>query len=790
MSETTVELPVSGMTCASCARSIELALGREPAVKRSTVSFPMRCVQITYDDQAISADHLAGVIRSAGFDVVQRGQNQSLMQVRQQTDQAAYQAQWRRFQLGLLLTVPIFVLSMGRDFGLWGHWAHAPWVNWLLWILATPVQFVVGAEYYVNAWQAIRNRFASMDVLVSIGATTAYLYSTWVMLALTFGSTNWGDHVYFETSATIITLILLGRMVETRAQRRTGAALEQLVGLQTQSARVLRNLAEQEIAIQDLVLGDLVVVRPGERIPVDGQVKNGTSSIDESMLTGESLPSTKQKGDPVYAGTMNQHGMLHVEVTSLSHETILAQIVTQVEMAQATKAPIQKLADRISNVFVPLVLLVAAATFASWMFLTGNYEAAILRTIAVLIISCPCALGLATPLAVMVGMGRGAEMGILFKSSESLQLLQSVQHVILDKTGTVTTGKLSVTDIISLEGTPEQNENLLRLVYQVESQSEHPMARAVVDFVESLDPERAAHSTDAGRHAIVPLPSAGLLPSAGSLPSGAMSVADFLAIPGQGVQAEVNGRRIRIGTPRWLRQSGVSLPDHFSSRATEMEEQAKSVLWVAQDRQVLGLIALADSPKPTSREAIAELKAMGIQPSLLTGDNRRTASAIANQMGIDSVSAEVLPGEKAERVISLQRELAKSTSGRRRVAMVGDGINDAPALAQADIGIAIGTGTDIAIESAEVTLIRGDLLGVPQAIRLSQVTLRVIKQNLFWAFAYNVALIPVAAGALAGFAGVPIYFRELHPIMAAFAMVLSDLVIVGNALRLRGIPLD
>ncbi len=798
MSETTIELPVSGMTCASCARSIELALDKVAAVQSSTVSFPLRSVRVTYDDSIVTRDQIARVIRSVGFDVVESSTPGKLSEAKQNAERLVQQRQWRRFILGTVLTLPIFVISMGRDFGLLGQWASANWVNWFLWILATPVQFVVGAEYYSNAWKALKNRFASMDVLVSIGATTAYLYSVWIVLALTFDLHHWGHHVYFETSATIITLILLGRIVETGAQRRTGAAIEKLVGLQAQTARVLRNLTEVDLPINELQLGDIVVVRPGGRVPVDGQVRNGSSTIDESMLTGESLPINKQKGDNVFAGTMNQQGMLHVSVNSLSSDSLLSQIVAQVEKAQATKAPIQKLADQVSNVFVPIVLAVAAVTFLVWAWVIGDYETGIIRMITVLIISCPCAMGLATPLAVMVGMGRGAEMGVLFKSSEALQTMRLVNHLILDKTGTVTTGKLTVTDTIAVVDSPESEQRLLRLAAAVESGSEHPMAQAIVSHV--------AQRLGNERDRVVPNSSnrfseaTGNIGTATGIQSRLKDIEAFEAIPGCGAQARVDGGLVRIGTDRWLRENGVELPPLLVDTADRLQRQAKSVLWVSQESQILGLIALADTAKPTAAAAIAELKAMGMGLSLLTGDNRRTALAIAQQVGIDSVEAEVLPSQKAEKVIELQDRLQDTDTigdshGRRNtrqkncVAMVGDGINDAPALAQADIGIAIGTGTDIAIESADVTLINGDLLGLPKALRLSRATMRVIKQNLFWAFAYNVLLIPVAAGVLAGFVFLPIYLRQLHPIMGAMAMVLSDLVIVVNALRLRKITL-
>lgn len=784
MSHTTIELPVSGMTCAGCARSIEVALNKLPAIQSSVVSFPLRTVKVTYDDSQLSRGEISGVIRSVGFDVVESTTGQSLTQARQEAEHRVQRRQWQRFILGLILTVPIFVLSMGRDFGLLGEWANANWVHWLLAALATPVQFVVGAEYYVNAWKALRHRFASMDVLVSIGASAAYFYSLWILVALTMNSHAWGHHVYFETSATIITLILLGRIVETSAQRRTGAAIQKLLSLQTQTAQVIRNLQEIEVPIEELQIGDIVVVRPGGRIPVDGRVRTGNSAVDESMLTGESLPVSKGKDDSVFAGTINQQGLLHIAVGSLSHDTILAQIVAQVERAQATKAPIQKLADQVSNIFVPVVLVVAVVTFAVWAGWMGDFETAIIRSIAVLIISCPCAMGLATPLAVMVGMGRGAEIGVLFKSSEALQTLSSVRHFILDKTGTVTTGKPTVTDLFSLDSSPDGQQQLLDLAEALESGSEHPVAKAIVQYARQSQVATSGHS------------------SAGTFASQRHSETDsFEAIPGLGAKARVDGYWIRIGSQRWLQETGVSIPESLVELAEKWEQQAKTVLWLSKEQQVLGLFAVADTPKPTAAEAVAELQSMGLDISLLTGDKQRTAVAMAELVGIESVTAEVLPGQKADKVRELQMQTQWDTQrqdiatrqrfhGSHRVAMVGDGINDAPALAQADVGVAIGTGADIAIESADVTLINGDVLGLPKAVRLSRATMRIIKQNLFWAFAYNVLLIPIAAGVLAGFVALPLYLRQLHPIMAALAMVLSDLVIVANALRLRNQRLD
>jgi P-type Cu+ transporter len=769
VSERTIDLPVSGMTCQSCARAVENSLARLPAVKQSVVNVAAGQVQVVFDDHSIGKLEIAAAIRQAGFNVVEATGTQSLAEARRKAEKLVQHRQWTRLRVGLLLTVPIFAVSMGRDFGLLGHWAHADWVNWLLFVLATPVQFYVGGEYYISAWHAIKNRFASMDVLVSIGATTAYVYSLVVLLSLSLGSSTWGQHVYFETSATIITLILLGRIVETQAKKRTGAAIEGLLGLQAQSANVLRNLSVVTVPIAEVQLGDIVVIKPGERIPVDGKVKSGSSSVDESMLTGESLPVSKVKGSNLFSGTVNHQGLLYATVTKLGNDTALAQIVAQVERAQATKAPIQQLADQISNVFVPIVLLIALATVLIWTFVIGESGTGIIRMIAVLIISCPCAMGLATPLAVMVGMGRGAELGILFKSSEALQQMQSVQQVAFDKTGTITTGKMRVTDIVSADsGNAQELTNqqlqlrLILLAASVESGSEHPIARAITQYAAEQLGSDLAVAIDS------------------------QQITDFQSIAGKGMMATQQGQQLRLGTLRWLLENQCEVPKELRARAEQLEGQAKTLVWLAHGNEVIGFLALADTPKPDSQAAIGELHNLGLQTCMLTGDNALTAAAIGKLVGIDSVSAQVLPAEKSQTIQRLQQP---ENAARRIVAMVGDGINDAPALVQADVGIAIGTGTDIAIESADVTLMHGKLQGVAQAFRLSRAVMRVIKQNLFWAFAYNIALIPIAAGVLSGWSAAPVYLRELHPIMAALAMVLSDLVIVLNALRLRKMPI-
>ncbi len=749
MSPKTIELPISGMSCVGCAKSIEMALKGKPGVIGSAVDFPSSRVVVTLDEQRVQRDDIVRTIRESGFDVVEAADGESLTEAIESADNVESQRQWSRFVLGATLTAPLFILSMGRDFGVWGDWAHAHWVNGLMFALATPVQLYVGWNYYLNAFNSLKNGFANMDVLVALGSTVAYAYSVWVMLALWLGSDRWGAHVYFETSATILTLILLGRIVEHKAKGQTNAAIKSLLNLQVKTARVIRHGQQQDLAIESVIVGDQVVVRPGEKIPVDGVVVSGRSAVDESMLTGESLPVEKQAGSLVTGSTINREGLLTVEARRLGSESVLAQIVKQVKQAQASKAPIQQLADRISNVFVPIVMVVAAATFCVWYFYLGDFTQALLRMISVLIISCPCAMGLATPLAVMVGMGRGAEQGILFKSSQALQRARDVTLVVLDKTGTITTGQLSVTDVVPTEQI--SHEKLLMLAASLESNSEHPIAAAIV--AEATNQNLKLQPTE-----------------------------DFLAWPGQGVTGRIGEQVLHLGNSAWMKQLSIAGAE-FESQANDLEHQAKTVLWLSADKSLIGLLAVSDTVKASSAAAIEQLKALHLHVAMITGDNIHTASAIAKQAGIADVMAETLPSDKALRIKEHQ-------AAGKIVAMVGDGINDAPALAQADVGIAIGTGTDIAIESADITLLRGDLKSVPQALRLSALTIRNIKQNLFWAFAYNVLLIPIAAGVLAGFHFLPTGLRELHPIMAAFAMILSDLVIVANALRLRYVKLD
>jgi Cu+-exporting ATPase len=611
-----------------------------------------------------------------------------------------------------------------------------------------------------------------MDVLVAMGSSVAYIYSVAVLIALTLGIHTFGHHVYFETSAVIITLIVLGKLLEVRAKGQTSAAIRKLIGLQAKTARVVRNGEERDIPIAEVVKNDIVIVRPGEKIPVDGVVTDGHSAVDESMITGESLPVEKAVGDTIIGATINKQGLLKFQATKVGKETALAQIIKLVEQAQGSRAPIQRVVDQVAAYFVPAVIGLAVLTFLVWWFVGGEFVPALIRLTAVLVIACPCAMGLATPTSIMVGVGKGAENGILFKNSAALEQAHKLTAIVLDKTGTITKGQPSVTDVVVSETVGQLDSETVR---QWDSgQSNRPTALPASDFFLRL----AASAERGSEHPL----GESIVRSAREKGLALSEPTGFEGIAGHGIAATVDGHKVLLGNLRLMEREGVHL-NGLGPKAIKLQGEAKTAMWLAVDGQASALIGVADTIKDGSKEAVAALHKLGLTVVMMTGDNEATAQAIAKEVGIERVLAEVLPGDKASHVKQLQVEGYK-------VAMVGDGINDAPALAQADVGIAIGTGTDVAMETADVTLMRGDLRSVPQAIALSKATMRNIKQNLGWAFGYNIALIPIAAGILAPFVWAPDFLRQLHPILAAGAMAFSSISVVGNALRLRGIKLN
>lgn len=744
-----LEVAITGMTCANCSSAVERALRkRVDGAEDVVVNLATDHASLRVPDNDAARDAVVAAIEWAGYGAILSDPDQvggEAADEEAKARAAELSGQKRLFQLGMAFTIPLFAMSMARDMGLVGPWAHALWVNILFAALATPVQFIVGRDFYVGAWKSLRNGSANMDVLVSLGSTTAWAWSMWVLWLMSQGTAG-GAHVYFETSAVILTLIRLGKWLEAEAKGRTGDAVRQLMDLRPQTARLVRDAIERDVPLNQVRVGDRLRVRPGETIPTDGEVVDGATTIDESMLTGESVPVRRTVGDTVIGATMNRTGSILLRATRVGSETALARIVRMVQEAQGSRAPIQRLADQVSAVFVPVVLGLAAITFAVWFWIVGvPLEEGVVRLVAVLVIACPCALGLATPTAILVGSGRGARRGILFRDSAALEQADGVRTVVFDKTGTLTEGRPRVVGL--RPAAPYTDKELLGWVGSLESRSEHPLGEAVV----------AAMKED--RLTL-------------------LEVGDFEAEVGRGAAAQVGERQIAVGSRRWLEERSVDFPESLIRQADAAEQRGRTTLWASVDGQALGVIEVADRLRATAREAVSALKARGLKTVLLTGDNARTAAAVAAELDLDEYYAGVLPDEKVAHI----RQLRESSGGG--VAMVGDGLNDAPALAEADVGMAMGTGTDVAMATAPITLMRGDPRGVAEALALGSATLRVIRQNLWWAFGYNVVLIPIAAGALAAVAGVPIMLQALHPMLAAGAMAFSSISVVLNSLRL------
>ncbi|MFJ6031845.1 heavy metal translocating P-type ATPase [Bacillus toyonensis] len=729
------EFTVSGMTCAACANRVEKRLNKLDGVNKATVNFALESATVDFNPDEVSVNEMKSTITKLGYKLEVKSDERDgstdhrLQEIKRQK---------KKFIISFILSFPL----------LWAMVSHFSFTSfiylpdmlmnpWVQLALATPVQFIIGGQFYIGAYKALRNKSANMDVLVALGTSAAYFYSVYLSIQ-SIGSSEHMTDLYFETSAVLITLIILGKLFEAKAKGRSSEAIKKLMGLQAKTATVVRDGTEMKILIEEVVAGDIVYVKPGEKIPVDGEIVEGKSAIDESMLTGESIPVDKTIGDVVIGSTINKNGFLKVKATKVGRDTALAQIIKVVEEAQGSKAPIQRVADQISGIFVPVVVVIAIITFAVWMiFVTpGDFGGALEKMIAVLVIACPCALGLATPTSIMAGSGRSAEYGILFKGGEHLEATHRLDTVILDKTGTVTNGKPVLTDIIVADGFHE--EEILRLVGAAEKNSEHPLAEAIVEGIKEKKIDIPSSET-------------------------------FEAIPGFGIESIVEGKQLLIGTRRLMTKFNIDI-EEVSKSMEELEREGKTAMLIAIDKEYAGIVAVADTVKDTSKAAIARLKKMGLDVAMITGDNTQTAQAIAGQVGIDHVIAEVLPEGKAEEVKKLQAQ-------GKKVAMVGDGINDAPALATADIGMAIGTGTDVAMEAADITLIRGDLNSIADAIFMSKMTIRNIKQNLFWALAYNGLGIPIAA---LGF---------LAPWVAGAAMAFSSVSVVLNALRLQRVKL-
>ncbi|GMG80086.1 heavy metal translocating P-type ATPase [Bacillus safensis] len=727
------EFDIEGMTCAACANRIEKKINRMDGVDHGSVNFALETLQVTYHPGQTSANDIKDAVQSIGYSLIEPDADQA-EEGKKDHRQAAIEKQTARFLFSMILSLPL-LWAMVSHFSFTSFiWLPEAFMNpWVQLALAAPVQFIVGWPFYVGAYKALRNKSANMDVLVALGTSAAFFYSLYESIQSAIRGTHEAA-LYYETSAVLITLIVLGKLMEARAKGRSSEAIQKLMGLQAKEAVIERDGKQMTVPISDVKVNDLVFVKPGEKVPVDGEIIEGTTAIDESMITGESLPVDKTAGDMVIGATINKNGFIKIKATKVGKETALSQIIRVVEQAQGSKAPIQRMADQISGIFVPIVVGIAVLTFLIWFFFVdpGNVTSALETFIAVIVIACPCALGLATPTSIMAGSGRAAESGILFKGGEHLEVTQSLDTVVLDKTGTVTKGEPSLTDVLAYANWTE--DTLLQLAGSAEQQSEHPLARAITDGMKERGLE-------------------------------AVEVEAFQADPGHGIEAKAAGHKLLIGTRKLLQKHHIRY-EQIEASVTMLEEQGKTAMLVAIDGEVAGIVAVADTIKSSSPQAIARLKEQGIHVVMMTGDNKLTAEAIAKQAGIDHVIAEVLPEEKAAHIAALQEQ-------GKKVAMVGDGINDAPALATANIGMAVGTGTDVAMEAADITLMTGDLHAIADALEFSKKTMRNIKQNLFWALAYNCIGIPIAA------------FGFLAPWLAGAAMAFSSVSVVLNALRLQ-----
>ncbi|PVY41309.1 heavy metal translocating P-type ATPase [Pontibacter virosus] len=727
--------PVEGMTCASCASSIESMLRTVDGVQEANVNFAGKTVQVAYAPNQVKPDQLRDTLHEIGFELLIGQHTEEELEERQEKALAVLKT---KTIAAAVLAFPVFVL------GMFFHNAFS-WGNWVMLAFTTPILFWAGRHFFVNAWGQARHLRANMDTLVALSTGIAFAFSLFnTVYPEFFLSRGLEPHVYYEAVAVIIAFILLGKYLEEGAKSRSSAAIKKLMGLQPKTVRVLRDGVEAEIRIEEVRIGDHVLLLPGDRVPVDGEVLSGGSYVDESMLSGEPLPVQKQVGDMLFAGTINQKGSLQLVARKTGGETMLAHIIKMVQEAQGSKAPVQKLVDKIAGIFVPVVLLIAVLTFVAWIVFGGEayLSQALVSMISVLVIACPCALGLATPTAIMVGVGKGAENGILIKDAQSLEDAYKANVILLDKTGTITLGKPSVTDVVWAKGV-EGQERLEQLFYSIEAKSEHPIAQAIYTYykeqgIASLEPDY------------------------------------FNSVTGMGVEAAFSGEKFFAGNKKLLRQEGISIENQLENAARQLQENAKTAVYFANGQKALGVFAVSDPIKPAAAEGIARMKEAGLEVYMLTGDNAQTAAAVSRQVGITHYEAELLPGDKADFVKKLQEQ-------GKVVAMVGDGINDAQALATADVSIAMGHGTDVAMDVAGITLMRSDLVQVAAAINLSRATVRTIRQNLFWAFIYNVICIPVAAGLLFPFTGF-----LLNPMVAGAAMALSSVSVVSNSLRLRG----